>query len=108
MSFERNIRFAVGAAVTAACAFAAGPQHLRALNAREKMRQEAAGQSEKATKAFEAIMQVPDKAIPRDLLVKAKAIAVFPQVVKVAFGVGGEGGRGVVSKRVGDHWPIEK
>ena len=104
MFFERNVRLAVGAAVTAAFSFAAGPQHLRALDAREKMQQEAAEQSEKAAKAFEAIMQVPDKAIPRDLLVKARAIAVFPRVVKVALGVGGEGGRGVVSKRVGDHW----
>jgi lipid-binding SYLF domain-containing protein len=25
-------------------------------------------------------------------------------MVNVAFGVGGEGGRGVVSKRIGDHW----
>jgi lipid-binding SYLF domain-containing protein len=31
---------------------------------------------------------------------------VFPNVLKVAFGIGGEGGRGVVSKRVGDHWGV--
>ena len=58
----------------------------------------------KAAKAFEAVMQVPDKAIPTDLVAKAKAIAVFPQVLKVAFSVGGEGGRGVVSRRQGDGW----
>ena len=34
------------------------------------MRQEAAQQSAKAAKAFDAIMQVPDKAIPRDLLAR--------------------------------------
>jgi SH3 domain-containing YSC84-like protein 1 len=49
-------------------------------------------------------MQVPDKAIPRDLLARAKAIAVFPQVIKVALTVGGEGGRGVVSRHVGAGW----
>jgi SH3 domain-containing YSC84-like protein 1 len=29
---------------------------------------------------------------------------VFPQVIKVALNVGGEGGRGVVSRRVGEGW----
>ncbi|HZR25965.1 MAG TPA: lipid-binding SYLF domain-containing protein [Vicinamibacterales bacterium] len=71
---------------------------------REQMRQEAASQSAKAAKAFNAIMAVPDKAIPQDLIANAKAIAVFPDVVKVAFAFGGEGGRGVVSRRVGDGW----
>lgn len=71
---------------------------------RDKLRHEAASQSAKAAKAFDAIMQVPDKAIPDELLAKAKAIAVFPQVMKVAFTVGGEGGRGVVSRRVGEGW----
>ena len=65
---------------------------------------DAASQSAKAAKAFDAIMQVPDKAIPQELLARAKAIAVFPEVLKVAFTVGGEGGRGVVSRRVGDGW----
>src|SRR5262245_11171760 len=65
---------------------------------------EAAAQSSKAAKAFEAIMQVPDKAIPRELLGRAKAVAVFPQVIKVALRVGGEGGRGVVTRRVGNEW----
>jgi SH3 domain-containing YSC84-like protein 1 len=65
---------------------------------------EAAAQSAKAAKAFDAIMQVPDKAIPQALLAQAKAIAVFPQVIKVALNVGGEGGRGVVSRRLADGW----
>jgi lipid-binding SYLF domain-containing protein len=70
----------------------------------EKQIRDAAAQSAKAAKAFEAIMQVPDKAIPRDLLARAKAIAVFPQVIKVAFTIGGEGGRGVVSQRTNAGW----
>jgi SH3 domain-containing YSC84-like protein 1 len=65
---------------------------------------EAAAQSVKAGKAFDEIMQVPDKAIPRDLLARAKAIAVFPQVFKAAFIIGGEGGRGVVSRRTSAGW----
>src|SRR3984893_18524940 len=70
----------------------------------DKQVRDAAAQSAKAAKAFEAIMQVPDKAIPQDLLARAKAIAVFPQVIKVALTIGGEGGRGVVSRHVGAGW----
>ena len=65
---------------------------------------EAAEQSVKAAKVFDQIMQTPDKAIPRDLLKRAKAIAVFPHVVKAAFVVGAEGGRGVVSCRTNAGW----
>jgi lipid-binding SYLF domain-containing protein len=65
---------------------------------------EAAAQSVKAAKVFDAIMQIPDKSIPRDLLAHAKAIAVFPQVIKASFLVGGEGGRGVVSRRTSTGW----
>jgi lipid-binding SYLF domain-containing protein len=103
MTSERHHLILGVAALVAMFALAASSQ-VRAIDSRDKMRQEAAQQSEKAAKAFDAIMQVPDKAIPRDLLAKARAIAVFPQVVKVAFTVGGEGGRGVVSRRHGDTW----
>ena len=65
---------------------------------------QAAAQSVKAGKVFDAIMQTPDKAIPRELLEHAKAIAVFPQVIKASFVIGGEGGRGVVSHRTGAGW----
>jgi lipid-binding SYLF domain-containing protein len=78
--------------------------HADAFDSRDKLRQEAAQQSAKAAKAFDAVMQVPDKAIPRELLARARAIAVFPEVVKVALTFGGEGGRGVVSRRNGDSW----
>jgi SH3 domain-containing YSC84-like protein 1 len=91
------------ALVAAAIASVSQPE-ARGIDSREKMRQQAADQSAKAAKAFEAVMQIRDKAIPRDLIAKAKAIAVFPQVLKVAFSVGGEGGRGVVSRRTADGW----
>jgi SH3 domain-containing YSC84-like protein 1 len=65
---------------------------------------EASAQSIKAGKVFDAIMETPDKVIPQDLLDRAKAIAVFPQVIKAAFFVGGEGGRGVVIRRTGAGW----
>ena len=65
---------------------------------------EATAQSVKAGKVFEEIMKTPDKSIPRGLLEHAKAIAVFPEVIKAAFVVGGEGGRGVVSRRTSTGW----
>ena len=65
---------------------------------------QASAQSVKAGKVFDEIMHTPDKGIPGDLLAHAKAIAVFPQVIKAAFFIGGEGGRGVVSRRTSTDW----
>jgi SH3 domain-containing YSC84-like protein 1 len=65
---------------------------------------EAAAQAIKAGDVFDSIMKTPDKAIPQDLLAHAKAVAVFPQVIKAAFLIGGEGGRGVVSRRTRTGW----
>jgi SH3 domain-containing YSC84-like protein 1 len=57
-----------------------------------------------ASEAFADIMNVKDKAIPKELLDRAEAIAVFPDVVKAAFIVGGRGGQGLISKRVKGGW----
>ena len=66
--------------------------------------QDAARHSNDAAKTFTEIMNVKDKAIPRELLDKAEAIAVFPGVLKAAFLVGGRGGQGVISRRVKGGW----
>ncbi|MCA1628116.1 MAG: lipid-binding SYLF domain-containing protein [Acidobacteria bacterium] len=66
---------------------------------------EAAKESRDATKVFNEIMRVPDKAIPKELLNKAEAIAVFPGVLRAAFVIGGRGGDGVISRRLpGGRW----
>src|SRR5919106_6561550 len=57
-----------------------------------------------AAKAFTEIMNVKEKAIPKELLDGAEAIAVFPDVVKAAFIVGGRLGQGVISRRVKGGW----
>src|SRR5215510_9559541 len=49
-------------------------------------------------------MNVKEKAIPKELLDTAEAIAVFPGVVKAAFVVGGRGGQGVISRRIKGGW----
>jgi SH3 domain-containing YSC84-like protein 1 len=61
-------------------------------------------QAQKAAKVFTEIMQISDKTIPENILEKAECVAVFPDVLKAGFIVGGRGGRGVASCRVGNSW----
>ena len=61
-------------------------------------------QSEKAAVVFNEIMNTPEKGIPQRLLDDAECVAVFPNVIKAGFIVGGRGGRGVASCRVGNSW----
>src|SRR5262245_27121646 len=61
-------------------------------------------QSHKAAKVFTEIMNAPDSQIPQDILDHAECVAVFPDVIKAGFIVGGRGGRGVASCRVGNSW----
>ncbi len=61
-------------------------------------------QSEKAARVFKEIMDVPDKGIPQWLLDKAECVAVFPNVLKAGFIVGGRAGRGVASCRTSAGW----
>lgn len=61
-------------------------------------------QSNKAAHVFREIMDTPDRAIPKELLNSAQCVAVFPSVIKAGFIVGGRGGRGVASCRVGNGW----
>lgn len=65
---------------------------------------DAAKTSQKATRALDEIMAIREKSIPQDLLRKAKAVAVFPNVIKGAFIVGGQGGKGLIIRRVGNGW----
>ena len=65
---------------------------------------DAARHASEAAKTFTEIMNVKDKAIPKELLDTAEAIAVFPGVIKAAFIVGGRGGQGVISRRVKGGW----
>jgi lipid-binding SYLF domain-containing protein len=65
---------------------------------------EAARRSKDAATAFNEIMQAADNAIPKELVDKAQAIAVFPGVVKAAFILGGTEGKGVISRRTATGW----
>ena len=69
-----------------------------------KKTQAASQQSSNAARVFTEIMGTREKSIPRDLLDKAEAVAVFPGVLKGGFIVGGRGGSGVISRRIEGGW----
>jgi lipid-binding SYLF domain-containing protein len=71
---------------------------------KKKRMEDAARHAREAAKVFTEIMNVRDRAIPRELLDQAEAIAIFPDVVKAAFIIGGHGGQGIVSRRVRRGW----
>ena len=70
----------------------------------QKRVNDATRHAREAAETFTEIMNVRDKAIPKELLDKAEAIAVFPGVIKAAFIFGGRGGQGVISKRTKNGW----
>lgn len=57
-----------------------------------------------ASEVMREIMKADDKAIPKEILENASAVVVFPGVVKGAFIFGGQGGKGVVIRRIGKSW----
>ena len=66
--------------------------------------QDAVKRVDGASEVMNEIMRISDKSIPRDLLAKAKAVVVFPGVIKGAFIIGGQGGKGVAVRRIGRGW----
>lgn len=62
------------------------------------------GRIHKATQVFQEIMSTPDRGIPRDLLEKAKCIAIVPGEEKLAFIFGGNYGKGVATCRTANGW----
>ena len=55
---------------------------------------------EKAGTIMKEIMDIPDD-IPQDVIDKADCVVVLPSVLKLAFGIGGSYGRGVMTCRSG-------
>lgn len=52
-----------------------------------------------AATVFGEIMTAPDKGIPKSVLDKAEAIAIFPGVIRAGMGLGGQYGRGLITVR---------
>ena len=74
------------------------------VSAQKKRMRDAERHASAAARVFDQVMGVRDRSIPRELLDRAEAIAVFPGVVKAAFIIGGSGGQGVISRRVKGGW----
>ena len=58
---------------------------------------------ENAGKVLKEILDIPDD-IPQDLLNKAECVIVLPSVIKVAFILSGNYGRGAMTCRTGEHF----
>ena len=67
-------------------------------------REDDLGRIRKATQVFQEIMSTPDKGIPRDLLEKARCVAIIPGEEKLAFIFGGNYGKGLVTCRTANGW----
>jgi lipid-binding SYLF domain-containing protein len=85
------------------CLIATGAMAQKKDNNSKRMK-DAARHAAAAAQVFRAIMGTTDKSIPKELLDKAEAVAVFPGVVKAAFIIGGRGGQGVISRRINGGW----
>ena len=68
---------------------------------------EAASREEKrvgdAADVLEQLLRIPEKTVPPALLSRAYGVAVFPNVVKAAFGLGARHGKGVIVVRQDDN-----
>lgn len=57
---------------------------------------------DEASVVVQKMMGAEDKGVARDLLKKAKAVAIFPGVFKAGFIIGGQGGTGLILSRTKD------
>lgn len=64
---------------------------------KEQKRLETCGQ------VMHEVLNVPEN-IPQSVMDKAECVVVFPSVLKAAFGIGGNYGRGAMVCRSGDHF----
>jgi len=104
LTLQRSAVYALGAMLTV-CLVSSGTIAQRNRSAiPAKRANDAARHSRQAAQVFNQIMAVPDKAIPKELLGRAEAVAVFPNVLRAAFIVGGRKGQGVISRRTANGW----
>src|ERR1700730_894529 len=83
--------------VTVAClTLAAGAVYVAKLNKEQK-------RLEECGVVMQEVLNVPDN-IPHELLEKAECVIVVPSVKKLAFGIGGDYGRGAMVCRTGEHF----
>jgi len=57
-----------------------------------------------AKEVYQQLVSAPDRGVPKELLEHARAIAVFPGVLKAAIGFGARHGKGVMTVRTANGW----
>lgn len=67
-------------------------------------REDSVARLQSSVDVLHAIMAIPDKGIPEEVLSNAKCIVVVPDLVKGGFIFGAKHGRGVASCRTSDRW----
>ena len=87
------------AAVAALCLCSVPASARQKGGAARRRAADAARHSNEAAAVLNQIMAVRDKAVPRELLEGAEAVAVCPGVLKAAFVIGGRKGDCVISRR---------
>jgi lipid-binding SYLF domain-containing protein len=70
--------------------------------AQESAKSAEAERAADAANVLAEIMNIPENAIPDELMTRAYGIAVIPHVVRGAFGFGGQWGKGLMSQRRDD------
>ncbi len=67
-------------------------------------REDTVDRMQKSVDVLHAVMSIPDKGIPEEVLSDAKCIVVVPDLVKGGFVFGGKHGRGVATCRTPEGW----
>jgi lipid-binding SYLF domain-containing protein len=67
-------------------------------------REDSVARLQSSVDVINAIMAVPDKGVPEEVLNDAKCIVVVPNMIKGGFVFGGKHGRGVASCRTAEGW----
>src|SRR5215210_6299604 len=96
-SFQRGAFYALAAVMLLCLVAGSAP-------AQKKRMRDAQRHANDAARVFNEIMASRDNKIPKNLLDRAEAIAIFPGVVKAAFIIGGRGGQGIISRRTRGGW----
>jgi len=109
LSFPRLVLAALAAGLfVAPAAWGQSERQRRAVRpeaqASPRQQKDASKKAASAALVFDQIMDAPDRSIPKELLDRAEAVAVFPGVLKAGFVVGGRGGSGLISRRVTGGW----
>jgi lipid-binding SYLF domain-containing protein len=72
------------------------------VGAQQSKKSSEADRAMEAANVLNEIMGIPENSIPEELMARAHGIAVIPHVVKGAFGIGGQWGKGLMSQRSED------